>query len=241
VAVGLEETVSVVCSRDGGLESLEVKGELTLRVSDPSKALLRLGMRLNPDPAIQFKNHPNVDKALFSAQSVLGLKDPAKPFPLHQAVGVLKWRYVSKDESKIPLSISCWPTPPNASGECAVTVEYELLSPRLTLRNVVITIPYGQGVPAPIVKEVEGDYHADQGRHLLHWSLPLLDASNGSGIMEFTVRAADTNTFFPIQASWACEQSFCDLAVLSVTHSQTGEAVDYAAHTSTVSETYSIV
>jgi hypothetical protein len=45
-----------------------------------------------------------VDKELFKAKSQIGLKNPAKPFPLHTDVGVLKWRFQTQDESCIPLS-----------------------------------------------------------------------------------------------------------------------------------------
>ncbi len=48
--------------------------------------------------------HPNVDKKLFSASSVLGLKNPTKPFPLNQDAGVLRWRLQTSDEAHIPLS-----------------------------------------------------------------------------------------------------------------------------------------
>ena len=48
------------------------------------------------------QTHPNVDKKLWSTDSVIGLKD-SRPFPLNQPVGVLKWRLQTKDESLIPL------------------------------------------------------------------------------------------------------------------------------------------
>lgn len=51
-----------------------------------------------------FQTHPNVDKKLFNSTSNIKLKNPEKPFPLHQDVGVLKWRYTTQDESNMPLS-----------------------------------------------------------------------------------------------------------------------------------------
>ena len=35
----------------------------------------------------QFKTHPNIDKKLYAAESILGLKDPARPFPLESDLG----------------------------------------------------------------------------------------------------------------------------------------------------------
>lgn len=45
-----------------------------------------------------------MDKKLFSADSVIGLKNPEKSFPLNNDVGVLKWRLQTTDESLIPLT-----------------------------------------------------------------------------------------------------------------------------------------
>ena len=47
-------------------------------------------------------------------ENVLALKDPARPFPTGAPLGVLKWRFTTKDESLVPLTINCWPS---VSGE----------------------------------------------------------------------------------------------------------------------------
>lgn len=93
----------MVANRDGGLQNMEVKGDIVLKVTDPTKAQIKLNMNLSNDPNIQYKTHPNVDKKLFS-QGVIGLRDPSRPFPTNQPLGILKWRYVSKEEGAMPLS-----------------------------------------------------------------------------------------------------------------------------------------
>lgn len=50
-----------------------------------------------------------MDKKLFTAESVIGLKNPEKSFPLNNDVGVLKWRLQTTDESLIPLTSKCPP------------------------------------------------------------------------------------------------------------------------------------
>ena len=45
-----------------------------------------------------------MDKKLFMSESYIGMKNPAKPFPLNTDVGVLKWRIATKDESLMPIS-----------------------------------------------------------------------------------------------------------------------------------------
>jgi hypothetical protein len=55
-----------------------------------------------------------------SSDAVLGLKDPARPFPSGAPLGVLKWRLQTRDESVVPLSINCWPS--ISGGVCVCVV-----------------------------------------------------------------------------------------------------------------------
>lgn len=66
-------------------------------------------------------------------------------------LGVLKWRFQSKDESLVPLAINCWPS---ASGsESYVNIEYES-GVDYDLQNVVIAIPLPHMSHAPAVNQV---------------------------------------------------------------------------------------
>lgn len=73
-----------------------------------------------------FQTHPNVDKKLFTADSVIALKNPEKSFPLNNDVGVLKWRLQTTDESLIPLTSECWLQPVECTF-CACTLKWHLL------------------------------------------------------------------------------------------------------------------
>ena len=50
------------------------------------------------------QTHPNVDKKLFASNGIVALKDQAKPFPVKQDIGVLKWRFQTQDDAFMPLS-----------------------------------------------------------------------------------------------------------------------------------------
>ncbi|KAF9896146.1 hypothetical protein BX616_008050, partial [Lobosporangium transversale] len=104
VHVHIEEKITMVANRDGGLENMEVKGDLMLRVSDPSFTKISLSLSHLDDSSIQFKTHPNVNKVLFNSNKVIAFRDSSKEFPLNTPTGVLRWRFLSKDESSIPLS-----------------------------------------------------------------------------------------------------------------------------------------
>lgn len=90
--------------REGGLQSFELFGLLTLRISDEKYGRVKVQLTNNANKGIQLQTHPNVDKELFKAQGQIGLKNPTKPFPLNTDVGVLKWRYQTQDETAIPLT-----------------------------------------------------------------------------------------------------------------------------------------
>ncbi|KAF9947364.1 hypothetical protein BGZ65_008869 [Modicella reniformis] len=104
VHVHIEEKITLVANRDGGLENMEVKGDLMLRVSDPARTKISLTLKHSDDSSIQFKTHPNVNKALFNSDKVIAFRDSSKEFPLNTPTGVLRWRLLSKDEGSIPLS-----------------------------------------------------------------------------------------------------------------------------------------
>lgn len=55
VHVAVEEKITVVANRDGGLETMEIKGSMTLKIADPNNARVRLLVRATDDVAAQFQ------------------------------------------------------------------------------------------------------------------------------------------------------------------------------------------
>ena len=107
VHVSIKETVTVDLMREGGVNSLEIKGDMNLHVSDDTLTRIRLSVAPPPSGVgaeIQFKQHPNVVKFQAQKERIVALKDPARGFPVNQPLGVLKWRYSGKDETYVPLS-----------------------------------------------------------------------------------------------------------------------------------------
>lgn len=90
--------------REGGLQSFELFGLLTLKIADEKYGKIKIQLDNNANKAIQLQTHPNVDKELFKSSGQIGLKNPTKPFPMNTDVGVLKWRYQTQEESAIPLT-----------------------------------------------------------------------------------------------------------------------------------------
>lgn len=100
----IEDKLTVRLGRDGGLQSFELSGLLTLRIADEKYGKIKIMLENNDQRGIQLQTHPNIDKELFKTKSQIGLKNPTKPFPMNTDVGVLKWRFQTQDETAVPLT-----------------------------------------------------------------------------------------------------------------------------------------
>ncbi|KAL5020560.1 hypothetical protein ScPMuIL_003452 [Solemya velum] len=238
VHVVVEEKITMVAGRDGGLQNLEVHGILKLKINDDKNAKVKLVVANNDTKGVQIQTHPNIDKKVFAATGHVGLKTPDKPFPLNTEIGVLKWRFQSNDESLIPLYVNPWP---NESGTgCDVNIEYELRQPELELNDVLITIPLPSGVGAPVVGDYDGEYHYDNRKNFLQWTLPVIDQTNPSGSMEFSI-AGQAEDFYPVTVSFLSRKSYCDIEVTEVLDVDSEHPVKYSSDVIFFPEKYEIV
>lgn len=87
-----------------------------------------------------YQTHPNVDKNAFKNDKTVQMRDVSRPFPVQQNLEVVRWKFSTRDETAVPLSINCWPSPAG-DGTCDVNIEYELEADHLELRDVVVSIP----------------------------------------------------------------------------------------------------
>eukprot|EP00911_Craspedida_sp_UC1_P000282 UC1_evm1s216 len=206
--VTVEERLTLAKERDGGVESFECKGTMTVLAREAASARVAVAVDRSQAPSgVSFNTHPNVDKKAWK-QGVIRLKNTDKPFPLNTAVGVLKWRLASTEEGDVPLMIACWPND-NGDGSCNVSLEYELQVDHLELRDVTITVPLPSGAH-PVVEDAgDGSYAHDKRRGVLDWVIPLVDSDNADGSLEFRVDTSDTNDFFPVLASWSAPMTMC--------------------------------
>ncbi|KAL4647522.1 coatomer subunit delta [Arapaima gigas] len=238
VHLKIEEKISLTCGRDGGLQNMEVLGMITLRVSDDKNGRIRLHVSNIDKKGVQLQTHPNVDKKLFTADSLIGLKNPEKSFPLNSDVGVLKWRLQTTDEALVPLTINCWPS--ESGNGCDVNIEYELQEEGLELNDVVITIPVPAGVGAPVIGDLDGEYRHDSRRNVLEWCLPVVDSNNKTGSLEFSV-AGRPGDFFPVSVSFVSKRTYCDIQVTKVAHLDGDSPVRFSTETSLVVDKYEIL
>ena len=235
VHVTVAETVSAKLTRDGAMKSLEIKGDLQLRISDPTFAKVRLELKADPTHGAQYRTHPNVDRNLFTSSKVIQLKDTSKRFPIDNSTGVLRWRVASNDSSLLPITFTVWVN--RGSDSTSVTVEYELTGDD-SLRDVVVTIPFQTEEPSitsfDAMYEVTGDS--------IDWNVGNVDQSNPTGSFEFesTDPNGDENEFFPMSVRFNKVNPFVDIDVLGVSLVEMDEGVGFSKDARCIAEGYVI-
>lgn len=235
IHVAAEEQLVIKVENDGGLQSMEIRGELAITVNDPSTPKVKVVLKGGDNSKFQFKLHPAIDKTAFNNESIIKLKDGgARAFP----IPVMRWRLQTSDESFLPLNISCWPSP-SGDGQTQVTLEYELTS-KIDLHNVNIVIPVPGSSP-PVVTKVEGHYDWEARPRNLVWRLPIIDSSNNQGGMEFNVPNADPKGFFPLHVTFTANKTFCNMQVEEVVQEDNNNPVKFSEVTSLTVEQFDIV
>jgi hypothetical protein len=213
IHVTIAETISAALTREGALKSFEVKGDLQLRISDPSFTKVKLALLANPTHGAQFRTHPNVDKAAFTNASAIQLKDPSKRFPANNAIGVLRWRVAGSGADNadiLPITFTVWLN--RGPESITVTVEYELTGSD-PLRDVVVTIPYG--TTEPVVSSFDAVYEVSGDS--FDWNIGSVDESNASGSFEFeSAGDSDENEFFPMSVRFSRANPFVEVDVTDV-------------------------
>lgn len=156
VDVKIEEELTVKLSRDGLIETADVKGTLSVRANAPDASRVLIRLSDFAAPGFQLQLHPTIARS-FLSDHVLTLKQADRGFPVDSSVSVLRWRQPNGGDALVPLSVTCWPEV--LDDGCNVNVEYTLNREVLpALSNVRICIPLPAGA-SPEILSVDGSYH----------------------------------------------------------------------------------
>lgn len=64
--------------------------------------------------------------------------------------------------------------------------------------------------------DCDGTYTHESRRNQLVWNLPLIDASNKTGSLEFNAPKAIPNDFFPLTVSFTSKSSYASIKVIKI-------------------------
>jgi coatomer subunit delta len=209
IHVTIAETINAKLSREGSVNSMEVKGDLQLRISDQTLTKVKLDLVANASHGVQFRTHPNVDRGLFNSSKAVQMSNTTKGFPVNNSVGVLRWRATPKadDTSAVPITFTVWVNK-GSDDTYNITVEYELTGGD-PLKDVTVIIPYATSEPA--VSSFDATYEVSGDS--LEWTIGLVYDSNATGSFEFEAQAGDENEFFPMQVKFGKTKPFIDVDV----------------------------
>lgn len=254
ILITVNEKLTAQLTREGGVVQAEVKGDLQLRVNDPELAHAKILLQADHGNGVQYKTHPNVDRALFAGASTIGLKDKTKPFPSNdQSLGVLRWRAVAKadDTLLVPLLFTAWVGVDN--GVAQVTLEYELTAAYVEAHATQESFGSVQVLVPVALDDVEltdatSDlvlYELTDGGVVFTIGDIALDAPSGS--FEFQIPAHDEDALFPLEVQFdiaradvtEADTAFGRVSVVDVVSNDADEtSLPFDLHLTLVSESY---
>eukprot|EP00956_Cyclotella_meneghiniana_P031002 scaffold80153_cov77-Cyclotella_meneghiniana.AAC.4 len=221
----VEEKVSVQMTREGGIESSEVKGTITYTANTDAGVMANVAVNKSVYGAKcaagwSFATHPKVEKKGYEQSGVLALKG-GKGFPLNRPVGILRWNYTGEDSA--PFTVNCWPE--NAgNGTINVNMEFELQRTDGVFTDVNILLPLGTTDP-PAIESIDGQYKHDPNTGMLCWHQDVVDANNSTGSLEFSIAGNDEDVFFPVQIAFTSQSLMCPIEVMSLTNVESGSPI----------------
>ena len=240
IHIKVNEVVEARANRDGGLESVEIKGDLSLLITDRERGKVKVVCGLDNAHNIQLKTHPNVDKAAWSSQQTIGLRDPSKSFPIDTTIGVLRWRHAlsaaSANDANVPVQLTCWPSPTDAGG-CELTIEFEHAGTE-ALTEVVIVVPLVNDTDPQIGEasidgsDVTVSLDSDNANGAeLRWTIPIVEAGT-SGSLELALTKTEADELFPITCTFATTNPIAGVEVADVKTAADGDIVPFSKETS---------
>jgi len=240
LTIVLEEKYTVAMNREGGIESCELKGNLTLTANTDAGSMTSLSLNKSVisskcGSSWNFATHPKVNKPDYEKKGIIMLKG-GKGLPLNRPVGVIKWSYSGEDAA--PLSINCWPEE-DGEGSVNVNIEFELLRSDMNLRDVNILLPLGTTDP-PQIEAIEGQYKHDASNGMMCWHHDEINAQNATGSLEFSIAGSDVDAFFPVQVMFQSDSFLCPIEVTGVTSTTNGGPVPNSMTKNVIPDKYTI-
>lgn len=235
--ITVAETISAKMSREGSLESFEVKGDLQLRISDPTLTQVKINLATGDMRGAQLNSHPRVDKTVFKNDKIIQLQDTTKGFPVNNSIGVMRWRLAAKagEISDPPITFTAWVNE-SSTGTYNITLEYELTGGD-SLSDVTVSIPYSTAEPSisslDAIYEVAGDS--------IDWNVGDVTEDNPSGSFEFEAQAENEGEFFPMNIRFAKSRPYVDVDVSTVTLLAMDQDVSFSKDVKSVADAYNVV
>jgi len=225
--VKIVEQLSVEMNQDATLNSMQIRGELSLCAQTESAGFAAVQLvETGVATQAQFKAHPQIDKDMWTNGKVVCGKGD-KPFPVGHDITVLKWMYSgdSMSNTQPPVSVTCWPTVSPES--IMMTIEYDVTEGCVgNMKDAVLVMPLPPEVAS--IQERDRDvidigevqagtefvYDSEKGGMV--WRIgDITDAERKNGSIEFSIdlgRVGDANgdvlpQLFPMHLTFQLDEN----------------------------------
>lgn len=223
VSILIEEKVKASLQAEGVVKEVELQGTFFVTANDPQRGSLAAFQLTPEDKRFKMKSHPNVDKTALSQGNLLQVRDPSRPLPPHQPAPLLKWRASDKDESLVPLTVSCWPsTTPTGT---VLTVELEVTDTTKRLEDVRVSFMCPAQANPQVLRTDAGTTEHDGVS--VHWFLPEMGEQLSAATIELTANTSLT-TLMPFSVEMHSRDSICNVEVLQCTHMETKAEIPFS-------------
>lgn len=120
-----------------------------------------------------------------------------------------------------------------------VSIEYSMDLKDKVLHGVRVRIPLGTS-ESPVILNMDGTHRHSASAQEMIWELDLIDASNSSGSLEFTIAQKNADAFFPITVQFESQSLFCQLEVAGVRTADNSGPIQYGIQKSMGTDEYII-
>lgn len=200
IIIEVIEKINCSLTKEGGLQSFEVIGDVLLQINDPAKAAVVVQMEHEGLKTVTIKPHPQLNKQIWTEKGCLATKDPNQPFPVGSKIPTLKYKLVSTNLQDLPFTFTNWFN----EGVMTLEVEYNSSQKRFPrLETVEFGISYPPKESPEVTSHENSDYQNVKNNSMMTWFIPILDSTSQSANIDIKFSAAcKVEDLFPIMVNF---------------------------------------
>lgn len=211
----LDEKISCVATRDGGLSSLRIQGVLNLTAHSEAAQMATIQFAHAQLEGMQLQSNPCLDRKSL-ANGIIKPKSQARQFAVGNSIGVLRWRCATKGDGLMPISINWW-AEPSGGNKMTVSIEYNLENEDMELHDVLVAVPLDSDSAPDVDESHDGIYRFNKTEGVIEWRFDIISKENSTGSIEFFCEVSDEESFFPLNITFNSRYNYMGFNVTSAT------------------------
>ena len=208
----LMEKFTAVMSRLGAVKEVAVEGRLVAAAGKPAHVHIQTAGDVKQGK-YRFKLMQQPRGSLWQTEKKLEFDNTSGKYGANAEVTLLCWRMTSTDEDDLPITVGCWvPQQTQTASTFSIEVELKKEGFKCDATEIVVQI----NGPDVDVSHCDGSTEVYARDGYLKWTLEPLDDQNPRAELEFTVKACEEDSFFPVTVSFESPTTICDIDVTDI-------------------------